>query len=64
MMLLFNRNMVNAGGLSRAAVEVKVQLQDRAGLKAILASKIRLGWLFNDVNIYITSHLNARMRIR
>lgn len=56
--------MVNAGALSRAAAEVKVRLQDGAGLKSILALKRRLGCLFNDVNISITSHLNARMRSR
>lgn len=64
MMLLFHRNMVNAGALSRAVVEVKVQLQDGAGLNSILPLNRRLGCLFNDVNISITSHLNARMRSR
>lgn len=68
MLLLFNINMMPgintlAEGHSGLRLEVKLQLQGRARLTSILTFKIRLGSLFNVINIPIISNLNARTRV-
>lgn len=69
MMLLFKKNTMPGintlaeGHHSGLRLEVKLQLQSRAGLKSILTFKRRLGSLFNVINIPIISNLNARTRV-